>query len=104
MLTQAESSLGQTIAGYRLLKILGKGGMGIVFLAQPLDNSQEYVAIKLLVPDATPEKQVSFRARFLREVQAAYQMHHEHILPVLGYGEVNDLFYMIMPVIAGGSL
>src|SRR5215469_7039859 len=106
MLTRSEDLLGRTIAGYRLLEVLGRGGMSIVFLAQRLDHPQDRVAIKLLMPSPvpTPEEFVSFQARFMREAQAAYRMHHPHILPVLGYGQEQDLFYMIMPVISGGTL
>lgn len=106
MLTKAEHLIGQTIAGYLLLEVLGIGGMSIVFLAQSLDNPQDQVAIKIMVPSnlSTSEEVLSFQARFLREAQAAYQLHHEHILPVLGYGVANDLFYMIMPVITSGTL
>jgi len=80
--------------------------MSIVFLAQRLENPQERIAIKILTPSdvAMADEFVSFQARFLREAQAAHQLHHEHILPVLGYGEEDGLFYMLMPVISGGTL
>ncbi len=106
MQIRSENLVGRTIAGYRLLEMLGRGGMSIVFLAQRLDNSQDRVAMKILVPSdaVTPEELLSFQARFHREAQAAYQMHHEHILPILGYGAADDIFYMVMPVITGGTL
>jgi len=106
MLTRSEDLVGRSIAGYRLLEVLGRGGMSTVFLAQRLDHPQDRVAIKILMPSSipTPEEFVSFQARFMREAQAAYRMHHPHILPVLGYGQEQDLFYMIMPVISGGTL
>src|SRR5215472_17630332 len=106
MLTRSEDLVGRSIAGYRLLEVLGRGGMSTVFLAQRLDHPQDRVAIKILMPSTapTPEEFVSFQARFMREAQAAYRMHHPHILPVLGYGQEQDLFYMIMPVISGGTL
>jgi serine/threonine protein kinase len=106
MLSKAENLVGQQLAGYRLLEILGRGGMSIVFLAEHLDHPQERVAIKVLMPShvTTPEEFLSFQTRFLREAQTVHQLHHEHILPVLGYGEVDDLLYMIMPIITGGTL
>lgn len=113
MLMRSENLLGRTVAGYRLLEVLGKGGMSEVFLAQRLDSPEnqgrsqwEHVAIKMLLPSdpVTPEEFVSSQARFLREVQAANHLHHEHILPVLGYGVEDGLFYMVMPVISGGTL
>ncbi len=106
MLNKAENLVGQQLAGYRLLDIFGRGGMSIVFLAERLDNPQERVAIKVLMPSpvTTPEEFLSFQTRFLREAQTVHQLHHEHILQVLGYGEVDDILYMIMPIITGGTL
>src|SRR5579859_1527356 len=102
----AENLLGQQIAGYRLLDILGRGGMSLVFLAELLDNPQERVAIKVLMPShaTIPDELNSFQTRFLREAQTVHQLHHEHILPVLDYGEADDILYMIMPIITGGTL
>ena len=104
---RAEHLLNHTIAHYRLLEILGKGGMSIVFLAQHLENPQDKAAIKILIPSdfSTTDDFAAFQTRFRREAQAVHQLHHEHILPVLDYGEEEDgLFYMIMPLIAGGTL
>src|SRR2546421_9808969 len=101
---RAEDLSGHIIAGYRLLEMLGRGGMSIVFLAERLENAQDRVAIKILLPSdvALTDEFLSFQARFLREAQAAHQLHHEHILPVLDYGEEDGLFYMVMPVISSG--
>lgn len=104
---KAEDLLNHTIAHYRLIEILGKGGMSIVFLAQHLENPQDTVAIKILMPSdfAATDEFALFQARFRREAQAVHQLHHEHILPVLDYGEEEDgLFYMILPLMAGGTL
>ncbi|HXR64402.1 MAG TPA: serine/threonine-protein kinase, partial [Ktedonobacteraceae bacterium] len=81
--------------------------MSIVFLAQRLDNPQDQAAIKILLPSdfSTAREFAAFRARFLREAQIVHQLHHEHILPVLDSGEEDDgIFYMIMPLISGGTL
>lgn len=104
---RAEHMLDHTIAGYRLLEILGRGGMGIVFLGQRLDNPQEQAAIKILLPSdfSTASESAAFQARFLREIQAVRQLQHEHILPILESGEDEDgIFYMVMPLILGGTL
>ena len=103
---KAENLVGQRLAGYRLLDVLGRGGMSIVFLAERLDNPQERVAIKILMPShgVTPDEFTSFQARFLREAETVHQFHHEHILPVLDYGEADDILYMVMPIITGGTL
>ncbi len=104
---RAEHLLNHTIADYRLLEVLGKGGMGIVFLAQHLENSQDKAAIKILIPSdfTTTAESTAFQARFLREAQTVHQLQHEHILSILDYGEGEDgLFYMVMPLISGGTL
>ena len=105
-LVKVEDLPGRTIAGYHLLEVLGRGGMSMVFLAESVENPQDRAAIKILMPPdvATTDEFVTFQARFLREAQAAQHLHHPHILPVLGYGEEGDLFYMIMPYMPGGTL
>ncbi len=103
---KAEDLINRTIEGYRLHKVLGRGGMSVVFLAQRLENLQEQVAIKILMPSdlSTAREFANFQARFLREALAVQQLHHEHILPVLDYGEEDGFFYMLMPVVSSGSL
>lgn len=103
---KAEDLLNRTLAGYQLLEILGKGGMSIVFLAQSIENTEEKVAMKILIPSdmATVDEFATFQARFQREAQAVHQLHHEHILPVLSYGEEDGLLYMVIPMIARGTL
>ena len=97
---------GHILAGYQLLEVLGRGGMSIVFVAQRVESPQDKVAIKILIPAgvAMSDEFVSFQARFLREAQAVHQLRHDHILPVLSYGEEDDLFYMVMPLMSGGTL
>lgn len=106
MPAKAEDLVGQQLAGYCLLEILGRGGMSLVFLAERLDAPHERVAIKILMPSygMTPDEIISFQARFLREAQTVQHLHHPHILPLMDYGEVDDILYMIMPVVTGGTL
>jgi serine/threonine protein kinase len=106
MLTNTEVLLGRTIAGYRLLQLVGQGGMGAVFLGQHLYEPQIQAAIKILLPFkyTLPEILVSFQARFMREAQAMDQLEHAHIVPMLSYGEVDGLPYIVMPYLSGGAL
>lgn len=103
---KAEDLLNRTIAGYQLLEILGRGGMSIVFLARPVEQTGKNVAVKILIPAdiATFDEFATFQARFQREARAVHQLDHEHILPVLSYGEEDGLFYMVIPMIARGTL
>ena len=89
--------LGQTIEHYRLLEVLGTGGTSTVFLAQDVDDPQVRVAIKVLRPGqlTTPIQQLAFQTRFLREAHAASQLHHEHILSLLSYGQSDGLAYLV---------
>jgi tRNA A-37 threonylcarbamoyl transferase component Bud32 len=106
MLTNTEVLLGRTIAGYRLLQLVGQGGMGAVFLGQHIDEPKIQIAIKILLPFkyTLPEILVSFQARFMREAQAMDQLEHAHIVPMLSYGEVDGLPYIVMPYLSGGAL
>ncbi|MBV9616597.1 MAG: protein kinase [Ktedonobacteraceae bacterium] len=106
MFADAAALIGQTIAGYRLLRILGKGGMGAVFLGQSLDDVQEQAAIKVLLPSqyVLSETRTAFQTRFMRETKVLSSLHHPHIVPILGFGKLDELSYIVMPYITGGTL
>jgi serine/threonine protein kinase len=69
-------------------------------------QEQEAAAVKLLtLPwQLTAGERATFRSRFLRESRALSRLQHPHILPLWGYGEVDDVSYMIMPLMEGGTL
>ena len=69
---------------YKLLSVLGEGGMGVVFLAEDL-NTGGRVALKVLKRDAANDEVVL--ARFEREAVAMQALAHEHIVGVLGFGK-----------------
>jgi serine/threonine-protein kinase len=94
---------GDIVAGkYRIEKVLGKGGMGVVVAAQHTTLRQK-VAIKLLLPEAT--KQHAAAARFLREAQAAASIQSEHIARVMDMGTLdNGAPYMVMEFLTGNDL
>jgi serine/threonine-protein kinase len=104
--TNAESLIGQVIAGYQLRALLGTGGMGAVFLAT--DESGCEVAIKILMPtmgiNALSLHEIS--QRFLREAQTLSRLNHPNILSIYSSGvdEEHDRIYMITPYIRGGTL
>ncbi len=91
---------------YHLLSLLGKGGMGEVWLAEdPLLRRQ--VAIKRLAPHHSDDQ--GYLQRFEREARAAASLHHPHILPLHDYGQqlLSDGHigaYIVMSYVAGGSL
>jgi serine/threonine-protein kinase len=94
---------GQIIAGkYRLIRTLGKGGMGTVWLAEHL-SLHTPVAIKLI--DSEAAKNPLARSRFDREAQLAARIRSAHVVKVLDHGMTDDgLPYIAMECLAGESL
>ena len=102
---------GVQLGQYRLLRLLGSGGMGEVYLAEDARISQQ-VAIKVSRTDVAsyPHGNSATDALrlFQREAKAIARLDHPHILPLFGYGEerVNGitLTYIVMPYRPEGSL
>lgn len=86
---------------YRIERLLGRGGMGAVYLAHELALDRD-VAIKVLPPEQASTPQV--RERFRREARTAARLSHPHIVPLYTFGEVSGLVYFVMGYIAGESL
>lgn len=106
MISQRDSLTGREVAGHRLVRVLGAGGAGVVYLGEDLSNPSCMRAIKLLIPHAqySPTQSAALQERFLREAQAAAQLQHPNILPVLSSGFDAGFAYMVMPYIPGGTL
>jgi len=82
---------------------LGAGGMASVF--EGLDtgfNPPRKVAVKLMAPDMSQDPE--FRARFEREASIVAEFRHDNIVHVYGSGEVQGVKYIVMELLAGGSL
>jgi len=102
---------GLDIGRYHLLRLIGSGGMGEVYLAEDTRINRQ-VAIKVIRGEAIPylDTNTSQDAGrlFEREAKAIARLNHSHILPLFDYGEemVNDapLTFMVMPYCQGGSL
>src|SRR3954453_21588022 len=92
---------GRRIAGYRIVRELGRGGMGIVYEAVHVDLDRP-VALKVLGPAAAPDS--PGRRRFLNEARTAAGLHHTHIVPVFDVGQVGGLCYYAMQRIEGSGL
>lgn len=86
---------------YRVSEMLGRGGMGAVFLAEDLRLGR-MVAIKVLRPELAEES--ASVARFQREVRIAALLDHPNIIPVYAVEEVGDLHYFVMKYLRGNSL
>jgi Leucine-rich repeat (LRR) protein len=97
---EAPGELGR-LGLYRVLGVLGQGGMGVVFHAED-SHLRRPVALKLLRPGAAADAPA--RERFLREARAAAGLEHEHIVPVYQAGEASGVPFLAMPLLAGESL
>lgn len=90
-----------TLGSCHLLKLLSKGGMGEIYLAnQPLLNRT--VAVKVIRTDHN--QQASFVQRFEHEARALAALEHPHIVPLYEYGYQQEIAYFVMPYISGGTL
>jgi len=86
---------------YEIKRLLGKGGMGAVFLAQDLTLERE-VAIKVLPPDFSTDPQVI--KRFQQEAKTAAKLDHTNIIPIYRVESEDGLNYFVMKFISGTSL
>jgi serine/threonine protein kinase len=92
---------GSQLGNYRVKKLLGKGGMGEVYLAEDLRLHRD-VALKVL-PEHLSQDQ-SYLSRFKREAQSAASLHHSNICVIYDIGEADGRNYMAMEYIEGVSL
>ncbi len=102
MVTATASFVNQTIGNYRVLRLLGEGGMGVVYLAQhPVIGRK--VAIKLL--HAVLARDADIVSRFFNEARAIHMIAHENIVEILDFGQTADgQPYFIMEYLEGESL
>ena len=89
------------LGGYRVLRILGVGGMGTVYEAQDV-TLRRHVALKTMKPSAA--SQTGARDRFLREARAAAALSHDHIVPIYQVGEDRGVPFLAMPLLHGEML
>ncbi|HVV15902.1 MAG TPA: serine/threonine-protein kinase [Polyangia bacterium] len=101
-MTATASLVNQTIGNYRVLRLLGEGGMGVVYLAQhPVIGRK--VAIKLL--HAALARDPDIVSRFFNEARAIHMIAHENIVEILDFGQTTDgQPYFIMEHLEGESL
>jgi serine/threonine-protein kinase len=95
----------QTIGPYRLVKELGRGGMGVVFEAFDPAIGRT-VALKVIRSQslATAEEDAQLKLRFAREASAAGRLSHPNIVTVYQLGEHDGMQYLVMEYITGSSL
>lgn len=101
----AQALVGTVLGTVTLQKVVGKGELGVVFLAQQ-SLSHPQVAVKVLSPAAirVPGQMTGFLERFCQEINVIPSLEHQNILPVLEHGTHDDMAYLVMPYIGDGTL
>jgi hypothetical protein len=92
---------GSLVAGYRLERRIGAGGMAVVFRAHE-ERLGRMVALKILPPMLSGDRE--FRGRFIRESRLATAVDDPHILPIYGAGEADGVLFIAMRLVTGGDL
>jgi serine/threonine protein kinase len=91
----------QQLGDFRILREIGRGGMGIVYEAEQVSLGR-HVALKVLPAGALEDQRL--RLRFQREARAAARLHHTNIVPVFCVGEEGGEHYYVMQYIQGLGL
>ena len=94
-------ALPSSIAGFKIIKTIGAGAMGVVYLASEPDT-QNKIALKVINSKHCDDAE--FIKRFLRETKAVGELQHPNIAGSIGSGEYKDQLYLAMEYIDGPSL
>jgi serine/threonine protein kinase len=94
-------NVGDEFGPYKIESVLGRGGMGTVYLATHT-RLERRVALKVITPDLADDP--DFRARFLRESQLAASLDHPHVIPIYDADEIDGVLYLAMRYVDGPSL
>jgi predicted Ser/Thr protein kinase len=86
---------------YRLVDVIGQGGMGTVYRAHDTAIGRD-VAIKVLPPELANKP--GYQERFRREAHTAARLAEPHVIPIYDTGEIDGRLYLVMPVIDGVDL
>jgi eukaryotic-like serine/threonine-protein kinase len=100
-LPAGRGNLPEQLGDYRILRLLGEGGMGVVYEAVR-ESLRNHVALKVMHPQY--RNRPDYLHRFHREARSAARLHHTNIVSVFDYGEHDDVCYYAMQYIAGQSL
>ncbi len=93
--------VGATLAGYRIERRLGRGGMSVVYLAEDLALGRK-VALKVLAPELSDD--AGFRERFRLESRLAASIDHPNVIPIYEAGEAEGQLYIAMRYVEGADL
>ena len=97
----ASSLIGSQLGKYQIIDVIGQGGMAAVYKGYH-PEIERYAAIKVLPPH--PGRGDAFVNRFQLEARTIARLQHPHILPLYDYGVDDNIFYLAMAYVEGGSL
>src|SRR5512147_1078882 len=96
-----QNLVGQMLGQYKVIGFIGEGGMAAVYRAHQESMNRD-VAIKIIKTNLL--EMDDFLQRFQREAQMVASLSHPHILKVFDYGRHEDIVYLTMELLTGGSL
>ena len=99
--SSAARNMPERLGGYRIMKELGRGGMGAVYLAKQLSLDRN-VAVKTIQNDWSANPRAV--ARFIREAYAAAQLTHHNVVQIYDLGQDSGVNFFSMELVEGGSL
>src|SRR4051812_234364 len=97
----ADSLIGKEVDGCRIVKKIGQGGMGIVYLAEHTKLKQQYV-VKILNPALVAAEDTV--QRFFREAQSVARLNHPSIVGIQNVGQEGDYYYIRMEYVDGDTV
>jgi serine/threonine protein kinase len=106
ILMDADSLIGMVLGtNCTLQRVIGQGEVGVVFLAHQLRPDRQ-VAVKVLlpIPSLSSAQYTAFLQRFQHEIDAVASLKHPNIIQIYECGEYEDMTYLIMPYVNGGTL
>jgi serine/threonine protein kinase len=100
---EGHNLVGQSLSSrYKLIKLIGAGGMGAVYMGQDTQMSNRQVAVKVLAPHlVSDEKQI---IRFEQEARAASKLRHPNSISVLDFGQSGNHIFMVLEYLTGETL
>lgn len=96
-----DALIGQQLGSYRLTRLIRRTSMSMVYLARD-DKLDRDVVVKVMLPDHIDDE--AFAERFHTEALATARLSHPNIIHIYDFGRRDDLYYMVMEYMPGGSL
>jgi serine/threonine protein kinase len=96
-----EKLIGRKLGAYKLVRLIGRGGMGAVFEARD-ESLERNVAVKVILPEHVDAPRIT--GRFLREAKLLSQLSHPNAVSMFAFGEEAGILYMVLELVAGRNL